>query len=136
MRQFRRAFKGLTDPRAANSSFALVDGSLHLQASETGVCQFGRVHAFDHDANHSTTLFQHAVSQCTHQAGPAAAIDKSETSPGESLAHLAGSQEIFFRSLIGRAAINADGFHRHKYIPFISNLQQHVRVLLDRLPSA
>ena len=61
-------------------------------------------------------LFEHAVGQRAHQAGPATAVDEGQAAPGEGLAHLAGSQKIFPGGLVGRAAVNADGFHNRSKI--------------------
>jgi hypothetical protein len=100
------------------------------------VGQFGRVHAFDDDADHLAAAVEHAVGQGAHQPGPAAAVNQGQAASGQRLAHLAGGAEIDLGGLPGRTTVDTDGIHMSaKYTARRPNRQQHVGVVFNPTPS-
>jgi len=47
----------------------------------------------DH-TNHFTAVFQHAIRQCTHQAGFAGAKDQRQATPGKQSTHVVSAIQV------------------------------------------
>ena len=49
-----------------HAGFAGVHGGFYFHAGEIVLCQFGRIHAGDNNANNFAAIFDHAVGHCAH----------------------------------------------------------------------
>ena len=59
-------FRGNDQGEVMHAGFAGVHGGFYFHAGEIVLCQFGRIHAGDNNANNFAAIFDHAVGHCAH----------------------------------------------------------------------